>query len=167
MAVEDKYVNADVVADKKAIPALINGDEGRFAVTTFEVAAADDDNSVYRLFRVNANMIPFNVTITNDAITGGTDYELGIYDTLDGPTSGAVKDADVLLGTTTMASARAEGSGISGLSAVNQADATKRLFELAGDSANDHPGEYDIALTANTVGTAAGTITVKAEFVQG
>lgn len=167
MAVENRYVNADVIADKKAIPALVNGDEGRFAVTTFEVAAADDDGSVYRLFRVSSSMIPYRVTITNDAITGGTDYELGLYHTLDGPSAGAVIDLDVFLGTTSMASARAEGSGVSGLSAVDQANATQRLFELAGATGPTSPAEYDIALTANTVGTAAGTITVKAEFVQG
>lgn len=167
MAVENRYVNTNVIADRKALPAFVNSDEGRFSVTTFEVAAADDDCSIYRLFRVNSNMIPYRITITNDAITGGTDYELGIYNTLDGPQAGSVKDLDALLGTTSMASARAEGSGISGLSAVAVENATQRLYELAGDTASDHPSEYDIALTANTVGTAAGTITVKAEFVQG
>lgn len=167
MAVENKYVNADVVADRKGLPSYVNSDEGRFSVTTFEVAAADDDGSIYRLFRINSNMIPFNITITNDAITGGTDYELGIYNTLGGPQAGSVKDLDVLMGTTSMASARAEGSGVSGLTAVSQENATQRLWELAGDTASNHPSEYDIALTANTVGTAAGTITVKAEWVQG
>lgn len=167
MAVENKYVNTDVVAGKKPIASLFSGGEELVMVGIASIAAADDDGSVYRLFRVNANLIPVEITITNSAVTGGTDYELGIYERLDGPLAGAVKDLDALLGTTSMASARAEGSGVSGLSAVSVANSQQRLFELAGDSENDHSGEYDIALTANTAGTAAGTIVVKARFVQG
>ena len=63
MAVENKYVNANVAADKKAIPALINGDEGKVAVTTFEVAAADDDGSIFRVFAINSNMIPHSIVL--------------------------------------------------------------------------------------------------------
>lgn len=166
MAVENKYINSDLVAGRKAIPALINGDEGKVAVATFEVAAADDDGSIYRVFRVNSNMIPVSITVTNDAITGGTDYDIGIYDVLDGPTNGAVKDADALADGLDLSSARVEGSGISGLSAVPIENATQRLINLATDTYPDAPGEYDIAITANTVGTADGTITVKATFVQ-
>lgn len=167
MAVENKYVNTDVAASKKPIASLFSGGEEIIVVGLASIAAPDDDGSVYRLFRVNANLIPVEIVVTNTAITGGTDYELGIYERLDGPLAGAVKDLDVLLGTTSMASARAEGAGISGLSAVTVANSQQRLFELAGDNENDHSGEYDIALTANTVGTAAGTIVVKARFVQG
>lgn len=167
MAIENKYVNADVVAGKLAIPALINGDDGRAVKSVAAIAAADDDASIYRVFRVNANMIPYDVVVTNTAVTGGTDYDIGIYDVLDGPTSGAVKDADALADGLSVASARAEGSGISGLSAVTVANSEKRLWELAGDSEADHPAEYDIAITANTAGTAAGSVGVKALFVQG
>lgn len=167
MAVENKYVNADVAAGKKAIPALQNGGEVVTVIGLISIAAADDDASIYRFARVNALLIPKAIIVTNTAITGGTDYEIGIYNTLDGPLSGAVKDLDALLGTTSMVSARAEGSGISGLSAVTVPNAQQRLYELAGDTDTDHPSEYDIAVTANTAGTAAGTIVVKAEFVQG
>ena len=167
MAVENKYVNADIVADKAPVAAFFSGDKEVVMIATASIAAADDDGSVYRLFRVNANMVPTEIIVTNTAVTGGTDYEIGIYETLEGPLKGVVKDLDALLGTTSMASARAEGGGISGLSAVSVANAQNRLYQLAGDAENDHSGEYDIALTANTVGTAAGTITVKARFVQG
>lgn len=167
MAVENKYVNADIVAGKPAIAAYFSGAEVIEVIGLISVAAADDDGSIYRFARVNSMFIPTSIVITNTAITGGTDYEVGIYNTLDGPLAGAVKDIDVLAGTTSMASARAEGSGVSGLSAVAVTGAQNRLYELAGDTAADKPGEYDIALTANTVGTAAGTIVVKARFVQG
>lgn len=168
MAVEDKYVNANAEADKRVNPAFNgNGTETFTATAIVSVAAADDDGSVFRLFKsVNADFIPTSITITNSAITGGTDYELGLYET----NGGAVVDLDILLGTTTMASARAEGAGITGLGAVALADTQKKLYELAGQTVG--PGgtkdpTFDIALTANTVGTVSGTIVVKATFVQG
>lgn len=167
MAVEDKYVNANVAAGKKAIPALINGDEGKEAIAIVSVAAADDDGSIFRIFRVNAKMIVKDIIITNSAITAGTDYDVGVYDTLDGPNAGSVKDKESLGAAVDVSSAVAEGSGVTGLNAVALADMDNQLYLHAGDTETDHPGEYDIALTANTVGSAAGTIVVKATFVQG
>jgi hypothetical protein len=75
-------------------------------------------------------------------------------------------DKDVLMNGQTMASAltRATGQGL-GLSAVGIDNVGKTLAELSGQA---NPGtSYDIALTANTVGTAAGTISVVATFAQG
>ena len=164
MAVEDKYIDANIAAGKLGNPALSQGAEVVALTATFEVAAADDNGSVYRIGTLNENLIPWSITITNDAITGGTDYELGFYDVGVG---GAAVDIDVLLGTTTMASARAEGSGISGLSAVGQSDATKKIYELLGKTVVNKKAGYDLAVTANTVGTAAGTITVKGLFLKG
>lgn len=164
MAVEDKYVDSDLVAGKLAQALKSGGAEVFAMVATLEVAAADDDGSVYRLFKnLPGNLVPLKIEIANDAITGGTDYELGLYETGVG---GAAKDIDCLMGTTTMASARARGSEISGMSAVAVDSPDSTLYELAGDTlATSEPG-YDLALTANTVGTAAGTITVIAWFAQ-
>lgn len=52
-----------------------------------------------------------------------------------------------------------------GLANVNIANAEKTLAEL---STQTNPDEsYDICLTANTVGSGAGTVTVIAKFTQG
>lgn len=164
MAVVDYNADANVEAGKLANPAKIFGSKVFVAVATVEVAAGDDDGSVYRLFNdVPANMIPTKIEINNDAITGGTDYDLGLYKTNDG----AVVDKDVFMDGTSMASARTEGSPVSGLTAVDVANLQKKLYEHAGASLSTRESAYDIALTANTVGTAAGTITVRATFVQG
>lgn len=164
MAVEDKYVDADLAADKKARAALSMGAETITMVATEEIAAGDDDGSVYRLFKsVPANLIPVEITITTDGITGGTDYDLGLYKV---GTGAAAVDADVLMDGQTMASALTRATGHQlGLQTVNIADATKSLGELSGQTEKDL--SYDVALTANTVGTAAGTITVIAVFAQG
>lgn len=164
MAVEDKYTNTDAAADKKIGAAFSgNGVETFTALATFEVAAADDDGSVYRVFKsVNSNLIPVNIEILHDAITGGTDYDVGLYET----NLGAVVDKDVLADGISLATATTGGTNNNkGLTSVDFANAEKTLGELSGQTVVS--ASYDIAITANTVGTAAGTVTVKATFVQG
>lgn len=163
MAVENKYVNANLASGKKAKSALSQGANVVVMVATEEIAAADDDGSVYRFFKnVPSNLIPVSITMTCDAITGGTDYDLGLYK----PDLGAVIVKDVLMNGQTLATALTRATGHQlGLAAVNIADATKTLGELSAQAKPDT--SYDIALTANTVGSAAGTVTIIAEFVQG
>jgi hypothetical protein len=163
MAVEDKYVNASVEAGKKVKAALAAGANEVTMVNTVELAAADDDGSVYRFFAgVPANMIPTEITVTCDAITNGTDFDLGLYKTA----GGAVVDKDVLMDGQTLASALTRATGHQlGLANVNIADAGKTLAVLSAQA--DPDPCYDIALTGNTVGSAAGTVTIIAKFVQG
>lgn len=161
MAVENKYVDADIVSGKKT-SAAFTGAQVIEMVATEEIAAADDDGSVYRFFKgVPANLIPVEITIACDAITGMTDCDLGLYLT----NTGAVVDKDVLMDGQTLASALTRASGHQlGLQTVNIADAGKTLAELDAVS-TDTPASYDIALTANTVGSAAGTVTIYAKFM--
>lgn len=164
MAIEDKYVDSDLAAGKLAKGALSQGAETITMIATEEIAAADDNGSVYRLFKsVPSTYIPVEITIACDGITGGTDYDLGLYGV--GAGEPAV-DADVLMDGQTLASALTRATGHQlGLQTVNVADATKTLGELSGQT--DVDPSYDIALTGNTVGTAAGTVTVIAVFAQG
>jgi len=163
MAVENKYVDSVVAADKKISSAFAAGDKEVTLIQTVEIAAADDDGSIYRFFRsVPANYIPVEINIYCDAITGGTDYDLGLYKT----NLGVVVDKDVLMDGQTLATAltRATGHNL-GLGAVN-VDGVKRTLASLSAQTNPDPS-YDIALTANTVGTAAGTVSIVARFVQG
>lgn len=164
MAVEDKYVNSDLADGKKADAIASVGQKLVVMVQTEEIAAADDDGSVYRFFKdVPSNLIPVEITVACDAITGGTDYDLGLYKVGVG---GAAVDKDVLMDGQTLASALTRATGHQlGLQTVNIANATKTLGELSGQT--DVDMSYDIALTGNTVGTAAGTVTIIAVFAQG
>lgn len=162
MAVEDKYTNADLVAGKKA--AAFQTGSGAKTVTmiaTIAVAAADDDGSVYRAFaNVPSAWVPVNIAVHNDAITGGTDYDLGLYKAGVG---GAAVDADVLADGLDLSSAAAlSGWNNAGLTTV----AVENLGDLATLGGESEPeASYDIALTANTVGSAAGDIRITATFV--
>lgn len=164
MAVQDKYADSDVAAGKKSKASSSPGDSEIFMVVTEEIAVADDDTSVYRFFKsVPSNYVPTEISIECDAITNGTDYDLGLYKVGIG---GAAVDADVLMDGQSLASALTKASGHQlGLQTVDAADGEKTLGELSGQT--DVDASYDICLTANTVGSAAGTVTIRARFVQG
>ncbi len=169
MTVQNKYTNSKIngtTLNQLLAPWEASAGNGTFvASATFEVAAADDDGSIFRLFKnVSPNLIPIRIGVSCDAITGGTDWVLGLYK----PELGAVLSANCLMTTQTLASAAPLGSGaLNGLKGLDVANVNQRIFEIAGHTISNKLDSYDIALTANTIGTAAGTVTVVMEFQQG
>jgi len=155
-------INGYVSEDTKNV--FNRGGEVVVMETQFEVAAADTDASIYRLFKVNGNMIPVQIEINCDTITGATDYDLGLYETLEN--GGAVKDADILMGGVDISGGKAMGSEQNGLSSLAIDAIGDQIFSLAGDDQAAPEMEYDLALTANTVGTGSGTVAVRAIFVK-
>lgn len=164
MAVENKYTNTLIAANTPAPAIVSSGAKLVVFAATFEIAAADDDGSIYRIFKsVPSWLIPVRIEVGCDAITGGTDFDLGFYKKLaDG---GAVIDKDNLMDGQTLATASL--MLLNGLGAVDVANIEKRFFELAGYTNLTDLPEVDIALTANTVGTAAGTVSVRMWCAQG
>lgn len=167
MAVEDKYVVTQVVSGVTARAVESSGTSLMSVQVDVAVDAADDDGSVYRLFKnMNPDIVIHDVRRCNGAVTGGTDYDIGIYESEVG---GAAKDADKLADGISMASAIAIwtsvlGSGTNGRAA---SEINEKLHELAGDAATDKLAGYDVALTANTVGSATETIAVQVFFSYG
>lgn len=131
-------------------------------VATVEVAAADDDGSVFRLFRLPSNAKVLSIRILNDAITGGTSYDLGLYRTADD--GGAVVDADAYGSAIDMSSARTTAFFDGAYEAADIANIEKEVWQNAGLS-SDPSVLYDVCLTANTVGTAAGTISAIVTYI--
>ena len=158
MAVEDKFVNALLAAGKKAPPIFASGAQLLALAFNFEVAAADDNGSVYRIGRLPANAIPIKGEIFADALTGSTDWDCGLYKPGVG---GAVVDKDLLADGLDIASGEAITAPLNLLTNLGGADPVgnvgKTLWELLGLSVPNRQ-DYDLALTANTVGSAAGTV---------
>lgn len=157
MAVVDLYSQSDKEAGNGKKFSAINGSGTKVFYTEAyaSVAASNDDGSVYRLFPdVPANLVPINICIQNEAITSGSDYDLGLYEV----NNGAVVDKDILADGLDMSSARTVATwNNAGLTSVPITQATSKT--LATLSAQTNPSaSYDIALTANTVGSAAGVI---------
>lgn len=230
MAVEDKYVNDNLADDSREVAVFSGGDNLKVAVNTEEIAAADSDGSVYRFFKGWSSQRRIHkILLFNDAITGGTDYDIGLYksdlgavidkdcfaDGLDlsvasqgaisslagsltGTVDGTIADvAAIALSTAggntytdavvnsavntaitsvnlqlkelqtklNEAIARLANSGFSaskdGMQIVDLPNFGKSMYELAsGETDADHNFCVDIALTANTVGSGAGSVTM-------
>lgn len=163
MAVENKYTDSLITGSTvtKLLSNLRQGAKMEVLYATFSIAALDDDGSIYRVFKgVSGNLIPLYCVIGCDAITGGTSFDLGLYLT----DLGAVINKNVFMSAQTFASAVLPGpaTGINGLANVSTlANRERTIWEHAGHSVSNQRAEgYDIAVTANTVGTVAGTASV-------
>lgn len=163
MAVESKFLNTDL-GTGTLLDAKSNGSgQLKSLVVTGEVAAADDNGSVYGLFLINSASGLFSLEISCDAITDGTDYDIGIYEYNGNGEIGTVVDKDLFLDGQTLASALDKSNA---LTAPNIDELHKPIWEYAALSLTSNPDkQYVVALTANTVGTAAGTVTVHAQVL--
>lgn len=159
--------NRDAVPQVQSNRALVKGQLFR-AVAKFEIAAADGDGSTLRIVNLPSNCIVTSIKIFNDAITGSTSWDVGLYRTTqDG---GAVVDADLF------ASAVDINAGLEGTELRFEAGTTGpidyieyRLWQLADLGAATYtadPGyEFDLVATANTIGSAAGTIIFMVDYI--
>lgn len=154
--------NADATNPRVINPSFLSGANLRCSIGYAEVAAADDNASVYRCVRLPSNAVVQRVEVLNDAITAGTSYDVGIYKTADG--GGAVVDADLFASALDMTSERyLPLDAMFERLDIDQME--KRLFEHAGLT-TDPKIEYDVCFTANVVGSAAGTVALRVYWVQ-
>jgi len=136
----------------------------REAIGTVEIAAADCDTSVYRMVRVHSSWRISDIKRYNDAITSGTDFDVGLYETAEN--GGAVKNINCFADAVSLASGVVvgiedlfEAGGDEGIE-----DIGKRVWEYAGDTSD--PGKfYDLCYTGVAVGSGAGTLTVKVRYI--
>lgn len=145
--------NADA-KPKVMNPQYLAGSFTRRDRALVSVAAADSDTSVYRITRIPSSAILLDILVANDAITGGTQYDLGLY--LPAYAGGTVVDQDLLGTLIDMSSARAQLTSLL-LETTTLANAEKRIWELLALS-SDPKILYDLCWTAPTVGSAAGKI---------
>ena len=165
----DKYVNTTFISGStllKRMPNINVGTELHVAYETYEVAAADADADVHRIFKgLDPCIIPIAILVATDGITGATVYDLGIYET----NLGAVVDADAFAANMDLSSAVDLGflTALDGMDAVAIENYGRKLFEHAGHTEANKRGSYDIAFTLDTAGTGAGTLAVLMLYAQG
>ncbi len=160
----NKYTNATTELGSRVLPGL--GAPGRVLalVGTYEKTASDNDASVLRIGRIPANAVPLVPLsfLNNDALTGATDIDIGVYKpSALGGVDGAVVDKDILTDGINIAAGNALASPIKAFQAIaieNFGKSVKELVDAAAGTTSQAE-EYDVAITGNTFGTAAGTIT--------
>lgn len=159
-----------IITNLDASPAVMNsgkiaGGVLRSQVGAVEVAAADDNNSVYRFARVHTSHIVRAINIWNDAIQSGNDFNLGAHDTAERGGAAILDNAwgDAI----TMVSARAAAGPLNAVfENLNIDKIEKRVWEVLGLTSD--PGKYvDITLTGIAVGSGAGTISMEVVYVDG
>lgn len=147
-------------------PLYLMGGILREQVGTVEIAAADDNGSVYRLGRVHSSWRISEMTLFNDAITSGATFDVGLYRTAaDG---GAVVDANAYADNISLTSASLTGTQLmfEAGSAVGVEDIEQRVYQDAGETTD--PGYwYDVCATGDAVGSGAGTVSLRIRYVTG
>jgi hypothetical protein len=135
------------------------------ACGTVEIAAADCNNSVYRLVRVHSSWRLADIIRYNDAITSGADFDVGLYETAEN--GGAVKNVNCFADAVSLTSASLTGTKDLFEAGADEGveDLEKRVFEYAGDT-TDPQKFYDLAYTGITVGSGAGTLSVRVQYIK-
>lgn len=154
---------AQAVQDFLASPPVIQDvrkSQGRVhqSITTVAVAAADDDDSVYYVLPVHSSWAITSIKVFNDAITSGTGYDVGLY-TVE---LAAIND-DIYASAISMATARVTDPAELAVEGRDINILGRPVWEDAG-ATEDPFLWYLLALTADTVGSAAGDITVVVQY---
>ncbi len=129
---------------------------------TISVAAADSDGDIYHMLPVFSSWSIKHIWVYNDAITSGTSYDIGLYTTAATP---AVVDVDAYASAVDMSSARTSAPIDAAFGARN-ITAIARKVHQDGAVTTDPSAWYWLSLTANTVGSAQGDITVCVQYVE-
>ena len=134
------------------------------SVATVEIAAADDNDSIYRMVRLHTSWRLSELTRYNDAITSGTDFNVGFFDTAEN--GGAVILESALADAVSLASA-----SVTGVSEMYEAgggigveDIEQKVYEMCGLSTD--PNKWvDLCYKGVAVGSGAGTLSVRCRYV--
>ena len=128
-------------------------------------AAGDSDGSIVGLAVLPQQGVFRNLRLSNAALTGATDVDVGLGYTVDGRTVKELTTPVLLVDGTSLASARAVGSELNLLAGVAVADRLKQVYEMLGDSLPNVHAMPVLYIKFNTAGSAAGAICVDGDLM--
>ena len=152
MAVNKATLAANFASNTPNDP-RVHQSRSRVVKQSVAIAATDNDGDVFLVAPVHSSWCIDSIAVLNDAITGGTDYDVGLYEIAE-----TVVDADAYASGVDMSSARTAPLDVA-FEARDVANVQNAVWQDAGPSADPQKWFY-LALTANTAGTAAGDIAV-------
>lgn len=157
-------------AQQTSNPQRIQGGRLREDIGVLEAVSGDSIGSVYRMVRVKSGVRISQILLSCDAITTCAG-DVGIYD-IPSVNSGAVIDADFFGSAVSLASALVnsdvthEADAADAGAGFGLADIEKPLWQALGLSADPNK-LYDIAITLTAAAGSAGTVGLKARYVDG
>jgi hypothetical protein len=154
--------NASSVKAGVDVAARFCGAPVKKVLFSFEKAAGDIANSVWRIARISPFAKIISLKVMCDAITGLTEVDAGFYKPLD--VGGTEIDANCLKDGISLAA----GTALIEIYSMTAADIGKEAYLIAGVAAADADryGAFDVALTGNSAGTDVGTIAGILEYVE-
>lgn len=159
----NEVTNADATPPVKT---HVSTSHGRLheKVATVEIAASDNNDHEYRMVRLHSSWRLSEINRFNDAITSGTDYNVGLFDIAEN--GGAVVNENLFADAVSLSSASL--TGVNDLfeagSGVGVEDIEQRIWEMLGLSSD--PGKwYDLVYKGVTVGSGSGTLSVRVRYV--
>lgn len=144
------------------VSSYISGGVLRESVGTVEAAAADDNDSIYRMVRVPSNARISSILLASDAVTGSSDVNVGIWQTA--ANGGAVVSENIFADAVDLSNATAFTEVLLETTATDIVQVEKRLWELLSLTV-DPQRDYDICLKAVAAASAAGTYSMKVKYV--
>ena len=142
----------------------VGGTDALLVLGKAEITSGDSIASIYRIAKIPANYVPFELELNCEAITSVNDADVGFY--LDGEFGGAVVDKDILADGIDISSALALGSELNVLSALTVDLLGSTVAELLSDGKAEYQ-TYDLALTINAAATATGSVSFRGIFING
>lgn len=142
--------------------------EGRLReiVAVTDVAAADSDADTFMIAPVHSSWRLSEALVTNDEITNGSAYELGLYKVTAAYVT-AVLDIDCYAASQTMATAITTLGADYSFKTRDIAVAGQQIWQdPTGGASADPRTFYYLAWTATTVGTAAGQIMTRVRYTR-
>ena len=126
------------------------------------VVTGDSIGDVYRMLRIPANAVVYDLLRSQNAITALAG-DVGVYRTPDD--GGAVVDADFFASAVALAAATVGPTSVMNESTVNTPTLQMLpLWQALGLSAPPASGYFDICVTVTTAATAAGTLILQAIY---
>jgi len=173
MAIVNAYIDANIGATNQKLGNNIGSGNGGIVkkmINCFVVGSSDAAGSIYRVFKgVSPDAVILNVRLYNDALTGATSVNCGLYGVLDFDNIGAiVGTGDQFASAVNIAS----GNPVTSTplvfdKALSIANRNQPLFVVAGHTVITKLPAYDICLTMTAMTTGAtGNVCVMIEFVQ-
>lgn len=156
----DRYANDRIEKDKLAESVEVAGNKTITMIQTVDFTTDDVKDSIIRLFKVGANLIPVSLKVITEKITGAA-VNIGIYEE-----DGKALDNDALGSAVSLNAASTPAAPVEGLNALTVDTFGKKVYELAGHTVSDKDTGYDIALEL-TAAASAGKAKFIAVFVQG
>lgn len=160
---------SDVITNRDAIPSVLNNPNNTFGMlqeSSGYVALVSGDSiaSVYRMCQVPSNARLSSLKLSCTAVTTCA-ADIGAYraTAVDG-TAGAVVDVDYFASAQSLASALTNSEVLNESTTNTPAKQNQPLWQALGESV-DPGGFYDICVTLTAAAGSAGSMTLKATFV--